>query len=66
LIGMEERVRELGGQLFIVSLPGKGASVEIFLPEPVNFEAGNNYANEHHSDDRRRSRNRPDRVKTVI
>ncbi len=68
LLGMEERVRELGGQLYISSLPGKGATVEIFLPVPLNFEVGTTYDN--HSDnngnDRGRSRNRPDRIKTAI
>jgi signal transduction histidine kinase len=66
LIGMEERVRELGGQLSITSLPGRGASVEIVLPEPMNFEGDNHHAGEYHSDDRGRSRNRQDRVKTTI
>jgi signal transduction histidine kinase len=65
LIGMEERVRELGGQLYISSFPGKGASVEIFLPEPGKIEVAN-YASKHDSDDRGRSRNRPDRIKTAI
>ena len=66
LIGMEERVRELGGHMYITSLPGRGASVEIFLPEPPHFEEGNQHGNEQDSDDRGRSRNRQDRVKTTI
>jgi signal transduction histidine kinase len=32
LVGMEERVRELGGSLAVVSLPGHGARVEFHLP----------------------------------
>jgi len=39
LLGMEERVRELGGQFHVVSVPGRGASVEILLPEPATLEA---------------------------
>jgi signal transduction histidine kinase len=32
LVGMEERVRELGGSLAVVSSPGHGARVEFRLP----------------------------------
>jgi signal transduction histidine kinase len=32
LIGMEERVRELGGSLLIDSHPGKGTLVQVRLP----------------------------------
>jgi signal transduction histidine kinase len=32
LVGMEERVRELGGSLTVVSSPGRGARVEFRLP----------------------------------
>lgn len=35
LIGMEERVKELGGSLNIVSSLGRGTRVEIGLPQPV-------------------------------
>ncbi|MGH9672151.1 MAG: sensor histidine kinase, partial [Bryobacteraceae bacterium] len=37
LIGLQERVRELGGSMTIASQPGKGTalSVEIPVPEPV-------------------------------
>ncbi|MEO5922366.1 MAG: histidine kinase [Bryobacteraceae bacterium] len=68
LLGMEERVRELGGQLSIVSLPGKGATVEIVLPVPANFEGESTYVNDNRDnnrDDSGRSRHRPDRVKTA-
>jgi len=67
LLGMEERVRELGGQLRIMSVAGRGASVEVFLPEPHNFEENRIHANENsNGDDRGRSRDRPDRVETSI
>ena len=36
LIGMEERVRELGGRLRILSSPGQGARVEFRLPRAHN------------------------------
>jgi two-component sensor histidine kinase len=34
LVGMEERVRELGGTIQIVSSPGRGTRVELRLPRP--------------------------------
>ena len=38
LVGMEERVRELGGSLSVVSSPGRGARVEFRLPR-IDAEA---------------------------
>jgi signal transduction histidine kinase len=38
LVGMEERVRELGGSLAVVSSPGRGARVEFRLPR-IDAEA---------------------------
>ena len=35
LIGMQERVRDLGGSMRIVSFPGRGTRIEIRLPRPV-------------------------------
>lgn len=61
LVGMEERVRELGGNLHVTSIPGRGTLVEIRLPQPATMEAGNDQ-----SDDLRRSRDRADGVKTSI
>ena len=58
LLGMEERVREIGGSIKIVSSRGAGTRVEFRLPlrdvEPKDDK---------HSD-RRRSRDRTDRVET--
>ena len=34
LIGMEERVKELGGSIRITSAPGKGARLEFRIPRP--------------------------------
>jgi len=61
LLGMEERVRELGGNLRVSSAPGRGTSVEIRLPRPVSVEETNA-----EDSDRRRSRDRPDRLKAPI
>jgi signal transduction histidine kinase len=60
LLGMEERIRELGGNLHVISSLGRGTSVEIRLPRPVPME-GTNAKNL----DRGRSRDRADRVKTT-
>ena len=38
LLGMQERVRELGGSIRIVSSPGRGTRVEIRLPRPSQPE----------------------------
>jgi signal transduction histidine kinase len=58
LLGMEERVRELGGSIRIDSGPGRGTRVEFRLPYPTSTEV----ESDPHSD-RGRSRNRPDRIK---
>jgi len=61
LVGMEERVRELRGRLFIYSAPGAGTRVEAHLPVPVSSEESDD------SDpDRGRSRDRSDRVETAL
>ena len=59
LLGMEERVRELGGSLRVSSSPGRGTSVEIRLPRPNTGEILNE------DSDRGRSRDRTDRFKTA-
>ncbi|MEP7355116.1 MAG: ATP-binding protein [Acidobacteriota bacterium] len=61
LLGMEERVRELGGQLRVLSTPGRGTSIEIVLPQPATMEVKDGEGS-----DRRRSRDRADRVTTAI
>lgn len=58
LLGMEERVRELGGTIYFSSSPGRGTSVEIRLP----YLPSMGVADDTHPD-RRRSRDRSDRVK---
>jgi two-component sensor histidine kinase len=57
LLGMEERVRELGGSIRFLSQPGRGTRVEFRLPRPAGTEISND-ANPH----RGRSRDRSDRV----
>ena len=61
LLGMEERVRELGGTLRVSSAPGRGTSVEIHLPRPVSAEETSDQ-----DSSRGRSRDRADRVKASI
>lgn len=58
LLGMEERVREIGGSLRIDSLPAKGTRVEFRLPCPASTEVAVDK-----DSDRRRSRDRSDWVK---
>ena len=58
LLGMEERVRELGGSIRIESSPLRGTRVEFRLPFPSMEVEGDP------DSDRGRSRNRPDRIKT--
>jgi signal transduction histidine kinase len=55
LLGMEERVRELGGTFRVSSAPGRGTRVEIRLPRPEEKNDSN--------PDRGRPRDRSDRVK---
>ncbi len=67
-LGMEERVRELGGQMQLSSVPGRGTTIEISLPEPLNFEVNQTHANNNIDDDRidsGRSRDRQDGVKAA-
>ena len=69
LIGMEERVRELGGHLRVVSMVGQGTRAEFRLPIPKAKEriAGKDTEKEMSDDshpDRGRSRDRTDRVET--
>src|SRR5262249_33246135 len=61
LLGMEERVRELGGELRIHTGPGRGTSIEIVLPHPVGREVNNDQGT-----DRGRSRDRAHGVKTTV
>jgi signal transduction histidine kinase len=59
LLGMEERVREIGGSIRVESSPGAGTLVEFRLPCPAPVEV--------HVDtdlDSGRSRDRTDRIKT--
>lgn len=60
LLGIEERVRELGGQFHISSVPGGGAAVEIWLLEPASLEETSDA--EDNRDDRGRPRNRENRA----
>jgi len=57
ILGMEERVREMGGVIRISSAPGRGARVEIRLPSPERSEVPVDS-----NPDRGRSRDRSDRV----
>jgi len=60
LLGMEERVKEIGGAVRIDSSPQKGTRVEFRLPYPKPTEDG------HDTDsDRGRSRDREDRIEAA-
>jgi signal transduction histidine kinase len=59
LLGIEERVRELGGTIRIESSRGDGTYIEFRLPCPESAEIDDDK-----NSDRRRSRNRSDRIKT--
>ena len=64
LVGMDERIRELGGHFRVISVVGQGTSAEFRLPIP---RAGEEIAKEMSVDshpDRRLSRNRTDRLET--
>ncbi len=58
LLGMEERVRELGGTVRITTAPGRGTSVEFRLPRPMESEDRIDT-----DSDSGRSRDRSDRIK---
>jgi signal transduction histidine kinase len=60
LLGMEERVRELGGSIEIQSSPGRGTRIYISLPRPQEPRA-----QDAEDIDRRRSRDRADRIETA-
>ena len=70
LIGMEERVRELGGHLRVISMMGQGTRAEFRLPVPkagekiAAEETAKEISNDSHPD-RGRSRDRTDRVETT-
>ncbi|HTQ57494.1 MAG TPA: ATP-binding protein [Bryobacteraceae bacterium] len=57
LLGMEERVREVGGAIRIDSAPGVGTRVEFTLPYLTSTEVNGDT-----DPDRGRSRNRPDGI----
>jgi signal transduction histidine kinase len=59
MIGMEERVKELGGSIRVTAFPGRGTSVEFRLAQPSATEV----SGDQHPD-RRRSWDRSDRVET--
>jgi signal transduction histidine kinase len=40
LIGMQERVESLGGNLAVNSEPGKGTAIDVSLPLPQRVAAG--------------------------
>jgi signal transduction histidine kinase len=61
LLGMEERVRELGGELRIHTGPGRGTSLEIMLPHPVGREVTDDQGT-----DRGRPRDRKDGIKAAV
>jgi signal transduction histidine kinase len=59
LLGMEERVRELGGSIHIDSSPRGGTSLRFHLPCPTLTEVADDT-----DSDRGRSRDRSDRIET--
>lgn len=59
LLGMEERVRELGGTIRIESSCGQGTRITFRLPSPDSTEL-----NDDKNSDCGRSRHRPDRIET--
>jgi signal transduction histidine kinase len=61
LLGMEERVRELGGNIRVVSSLGRGVQIEIRLPRPAPVKEENVK-----DFDRGRSRDRADWAKTAL
>jgi signal transduction histidine kinase len=64
LVGMDERIRELGGHLRVISVAGQGTKAEFRLPIPkVGQENAKEMSVDSHPD-RRRSRDRADRLET--
>ena len=69
LVGMEERIRELGGHLRVISVEGHGTRAEFRLPIPkaegriAAKESAKEMSDDSHPD-RGRSRDRTDRVET--
>lgn len=61
LLGIEERVRELNGQLKVTSSPGNGTCVEVTLPCPPASEVPDDS-----NPDRGRSRNRANRIEASV
>jgi signal transduction histidine kinase len=61
LIGMEERATELGGNIHVESLPGRGTRVEVRLPRPAQLEKVDDQ-----NSDRGRPRDRSDRIEATI
>jgi signal transduction histidine kinase len=64
LVGMEERVRELGGHVRVISTLGRGTRVEFRLPVPRAEESTAAEEINDSSPDFGRSRNRTNRVET--
>ncbi len=64
LMGMEERVRELGGHVRVISTLGQGTRVEFRLPVPRTAQGSASEEIHDSHPDRGRSRYRPDRVET--
>ncbi len=64
LVGMEERVRELGGHVRVISTLGRGTRVEFRLPVPRAEQTTAAEEMNDSSPDLGRSRNRPNRVET--
>ncbi len=61
LVGMEERARELGGDMRVESLPGRGTRVQVRLPRPTKPEVSNDQ-----DPSRGRSRDRADRIEAAV
>ncbi len=64
LVGMDERIRELGGHFRVISVAGQGTRAEFRLPIPkAGYEIAREMSVDSHPD-RRRSRDRTDRLET--
>ena len=64
LVGMDERIRELGGHFRVISITGQGTRAEFRLPIPKAAEEIAKEISVDSHPDRRRSRDRTDRLKT--